>query len=158
MILWLILFIIVSIITYFCVRDFLKEEGWAHLLWIIAIILAITGVISLIASNCAPNQYKPDETIMFSHANCNSIIITPAVNSANTVYTSSFNIEYKLQNNTATLSERIPVYCCSFETSTTGYPYIEKYFCERISSVREFLYGSWNRPRWYYKIYLVPTE
>lgn len=158
MILWLILFVLSCVVIFFSTKEFLKEEGFQHFLWMIALALVVTGEISFLTSACAPNQYKPNEEIIFSHIDCDSIVITPAFYDNHTVNTDEFNIDYKLQNNTATLSEEISVYCCSFETSTTGFPYIEKYFCKRVSSIREFLYGSWNRPRWYYKIYLVPTE
>lgn len=156
MILWLIFSIVLCVSIL--MAPLLEKNERIHYLWIIPCIVVATAVVSLLASACAPKQYIPDEEIKFSQINCDSIVITPAFSQKNTIDTDKFNIDYKLHNNTATLSEEIPVYCCSFETSNTGYPYIEKYFCRRVSSIREFLYGSWCRPRWYYKIYLVPTE
>lgn len=158
MILWLILSIVFLAIVFILTVPLFKKEERLHYLWIIPCVVIVTAVISLMISVSAPNQYIPNEEIKFSQITCDSIVITPAFFRKDTIDTDKFNIDYKLQNNTATLSEEIPVYCCSFETSTTGYPYIEKYFCKRVSSIREFLYGSWFRPRWYYKIYLVPTE
>jgi hypothetical protein len=158
MTLWLILSIVFCIIIFIITFPLFEKEERIHYLWIIPCAVIVAAFISSIASACAPNQYIPDEEIKFSQINCDSIVITPAFFSKDTIDTDKFNIDYKLQNNTATLSEEIPVYCCSFETSATGHPYIEKYFCRRVSSIREFLYGSWFRPRWYYKIYLVPTE
>lgn len=156
MILWLILSIVFCAIIL--IAPLVEKEEQIHYFWIIPCVLIVTAFFSFIASVSAPKQYIPDEEIKFSQITCDSIVITPAFYNQNTINTDKFNIDYKLQNNTATLSEEIPVYCCSFETSTTGYPYIEKYFCRRVSPIREFLYGSWCRPRWYYKIYLVSTE
>lgn len=157
MILWLILSIILCL--GILAAPLLVGDKKIHYLWIIPCVVAVTALVSLIVSACAPKQYIPDEKIKFSQIVCDSIVITPSLESQRTVNrTDYFNMEYKLRNNVATLSTEIPVYCCSFETSTTGYPYIEKYFCKRVSSIREFLYDSWCRPRYYYKIYLVPTE
>lgn len=156
MILWIILSIVLCV--GILAAPLLVGDKKIHYLWIIPCVVAVTALISLIVSACAPKQYIPDEKIKFSQIACDSIVITPAFINRDTIDTDKFNIDYKLQNNTATLSEEIPVYCCSFETSTTGHPYIEKYFCRRVSSIREFLYDSWCRPRYYYKIYLVPTE
>jgi len=155
MILWIILSIISCV---FVVISFLREGEKIHYLWIILpCVVAVTALISLIVSACAPKQYIPDEKIKFSQIVCDSIVITPSLDS-HVDKTDYFHMEYKLRNNVATLSVEIPIYCCSFETSTKGFPYIEKYFCRRLSSTREYLYDSWCRPRYYYKIYLVPTE
>ena len=159
MILWVILFILTLGIGYICFKlygNYIRSYVTECIIYFF-ISLFCTGVIAFAISACAPNQFKPNKDIMFSQTVCENIAITPSVQYKQT-YTDYYNIEYQVAGTKITLSEEVQIYCTEFEVSTIGYPYIEKYFCDYFSPIRNFLYGSWSRPRWYYKIYLIPNE
>lgn len=158
MVLWIILFVI--FMTVGVIICFNNEDGIDCDYCVIYTLVALFGslLLSFVISVMAPNQYKPNEEILFSRTICENITITPDVSRNTTSDTDFYNIEYQIAGTKVTLSEQGKIYCTEFKVSDTGYSYIEKYLCEYYSPIRNFLYGSFGRPRWYYKIYLVPED
>lgn len=154
MYLWCILFVVAIVIGI----PFFKDNDHDFVYSYSCVALVVSAVIAIIVANCAPNQFKPDTDLMFSQVVCDDLVITPNISTGNSTSTSSFNLEYRIKGNPASLSEEVEVYCAEVTQSDTGYSYFERYYCDYMSPVRSFLYGSWGRPRWYYKIYICAGE
>ena len=159
MFLWAILFVVViliGIIAYCIDNGSLKELDASTAIVNCGVSLAITAIISLVVCAAAPKQFIPETETMYSQTVCESITITPNVNNNRNNDNDYFNMEYRIKgNNSVSLSLEIPIYGATFSVSDKGYCYFERYAIRRASPVRDFLYGSWIRPRYYYIIYLV---
>lgn len=162
MFLWVILFavvILVGIIAYCIDSGSLKELDVTTAIIYCVVSLVVTGIIAVIVCAAAPKQFVPETEMMYSQTVCESITITPNVNNNRNNDGDYFNMEYRIKgNSTASLSLEIPIYGATFSVSDKGYCYFERYAIRRASPVREFLYGSWIRPRYYYVIYLTDSN